>query len=70
MDANNMANLRRMAPTTEAVAKLKPIAEFLPAGCGYDYVPTPIMKERKDSNLCSTFLKTHAGIFIRHTNKK
>ena len=41
MDANNMANLRRMAPTTEAVAKLKPIAEFLPAGCGYDYVPDP-----------------------------
>ncbi len=41
MDANNMANLRRMAPTTEAVAKLKHIAEFLPAGCGYDYVPDP-----------------------------
>ena len=41
MDANNMANLRRMAPTSEAVAKLKPMSDFLRAGCGYDYVPDP-----------------------------
>ena len=41
MDANNMYNLRRMAPSAESVSKLKPMADFLREGCGYDYVPDP-----------------------------
>lgn len=57
MDNSNLRNLRRLAPTVEAEAKLVPMAAFIPGGefapevtpqqrltdplVGYDYVPDP-----------------------------
>ena len=41
MDASNVANLRRIAPTPEAEAKIHRIDEWMDPRCGYDYVPDP-----------------------------
>ncbi len=41
MDAQNIANLRRMAPSPEAEEKILPMGALLTPSCGYDYVPDP-----------------------------
>ncbi len=42
MDASNIANLRRLAPTVEAERKIHSMGEWLDtAAGGYDYVPDP-----------------------------
>ncbi|MDE7375972.1 MAG: low molecular weight phosphotyrosine protein phosphatase [Muribaculaceae bacterium] len=41
MDANNLANLRRMAPTPEGAKKVVGIGQWLDPSLGYDYVPDP-----------------------------
>ena len=39
MDASNLANLRRMAPSVEAARKIHGMAEFFTPGARYDHVP-------------------------------
>lgn len=51
MDANNLRNLRRMAPTIEAEQKVRSIGDWLPDGCGYDYVPDPYYEGREGFEL-------------------
>jgi len=51
MDDSNMHNLRSMAPTVEAEKKLHSIGEWLPDGCGYDYVPDPYYEGRESFEL-------------------
>lgn len=41
MDASNIANLRRLAPTPQAMDKIAPISRWLDPGDGYDHVPDP-----------------------------
>lgn len=41
MDASNLQNLRRMAPSVEAARKIHAMAEYFPGGCRYDCVPDP-----------------------------
>ena len=41
MDGDNELNLRRMAPTMEAAAKIVPMAAFVDYSFHYDYVPDP-----------------------------
>ncbi|MEZ3564333.1 MAG: low molecular weight phosphotyrosine protein phosphatase [Duncaniella sp.] len=41
MDASNIANLRRMAPSPEAEAKIHAMAEYFSPSAPYDYVPDP-----------------------------
>lgn len=41
MDAANVADLRRLAPTPEAEAKIMPMAAFFSPDTRYDYVPDP-----------------------------
>lgn len=41
MDADNEANLRRIAPTAEALDKIMPMAEFVDMAMRYDYIPDP-----------------------------
>lgn len=41
MDASNLQNLRRMAPTLEAARKIVPMATFIDPSFGYDHVPDP-----------------------------
>ena len=41
MYASKETNLRRMAPTLEAAAKIVPMASFVDPSMGYDYVPDP-----------------------------
>lgn len=41
MDANNVANLRRMAPTPDAARKVVGIGHWLDPSLGYDHVPDP-----------------------------
>lgn len=41
MDADNEANLRRIAPTAEALDKIVPMAEFVDMTMRYDYIPDP-----------------------------
>ena len=41
MDASNLANLRRMAPSVEAARKIHGMAEFFTPGARYDHVPDP-----------------------------
>lgn len=41
MDDSNLQNLRRLAPTLEASRKILPMAAFVDASFGYDYVPDP-----------------------------
>lgn len=41
MDASNLSNLRRLAPTVEAEAKVVPMSRWFGPGCSYDYVPDP-----------------------------
>ena len=57
MDANNMRNLRRMAPTVEAERKLHSIGQWLPADCGYDYVPDPYYEGREGFELVLDLLE-------------
>lgn len=41
MDASNLMNLRRMAPSVEAARKIHGMAEFFSPGSRYDHVPDP-----------------------------
>ena len=41
MDANNVANLRKIAPSLEAAKKIIPMAQFIDLKFGYDHVPDP-----------------------------
>jgi len=41
MDASNISDLRRMAPTPEAEAKIHAMAEFFSSTERYDHVPDP-----------------------------
>ncbi len=41
MDANNIANLRRLAPTPEAEKKIVPMSRFLTIASRYDHIPDP-----------------------------
>lgn len=41
MDANNVANLKRMALTPEGAQKVVPIGLWLDPSLGYDHVPDP-----------------------------
>ncbi|MDE7406849.1 MAG: low molecular weight phosphotyrosine protein phosphatase, partial [Muribaculaceae bacterium] len=41
MDHSNRDNLRRLAPTVEAEAKIVPMTAFLPQAPHYDYIPDP-----------------------------
>lgn len=41
MDASNVANLRRLAPSPEAEKKIHAMSEFFSPGAHYDYVPDP-----------------------------
>lgn len=41
MDANNIANLRRIAPSPEAERKIHAMAEWFSPSARYDYVPDP-----------------------------
>lgn len=41
MDASNVRNLRRMAPTIETEAKVAPMSRWLDPAKGYDFVPDP-----------------------------
>ena len=41
MDASNLANLRRMAPSVEAARKIHGMAEFFTPEARYDHVPDP-----------------------------
>lgn len=41
MDASNLTNLRRLAPSVEAARKIHGMAEFFSGGARYDHVPDP-----------------------------
>lgn len=41
MDASNISNLRRLAPSPEAEEKIVPMGEFFSVATNYDYVPDP-----------------------------
>lgn len=41
MDASNVTNLKRMAPTAEGEQKVVPIGLWLDSSLGYDHVPDP-----------------------------
>lgn len=41
MDANNEADLRAIAPSPEAEARIVPMAEFVDMCSRYDYIPDP-----------------------------
>ena len=41
MDAKNLQDLRRMAPSVEDAAKVHAMSEFFSPDCRYDYVPDP-----------------------------
>lgn len=41
MDASNLSNLRRMAPSVEAARKIHAMAEYFPEGSRFDCVPDP-----------------------------
>ena len=41
MDDANVRNLRQMAPTVEAEAKVVPMARFMDPAMGFDHIPDP-----------------------------
>lgn len=41
MDASNISNLRRIAPTAEAESKILPMSDFFGISTNYDHVPDP-----------------------------
>lgn len=41
MDSSNIADLRELAPTPEAEAKIVPMSQFFTMATRYDYVPDP-----------------------------
>lgn len=41
MDSQNISDLRRLAPTPEAQAKIRSMASFLPRGSRWDHIPDP-----------------------------
>lgn len=57
MDASNLANLRRMAPTPEAAAKVVGIGEWLDPSLGYEHVPDPYYESDKAFDLVLDLLE-------------
>lgn len=41
MDAQNVDDLRALAPSPEAMAKVRPMGDFLDPSMGFDHVPDP-----------------------------
>lgn len=64
MDANNVRNLRRMAPTIEAEAKVVPMSRWLDPACGYDYVPDPYYEGAEGFELVLDLLQTGCNRLI------
>lgn len=69
MDASNIANLRRLAPTVEAEKKIVPMAAFFDPSCRYDCVPDPYYEGSEGFELvldllqegCENIYKTYTG---------
>lgn len=67
MDSSNIANLRRIAPTPEAEAKIHAMAEYFSPSARYDHVPDPYYEGAEGFELvldllqdaCNNLLHTH-----------
>lgn len=57
MDASNLANLRRMAPTVEDARKIHAMAEYFSPGSRYDHVPDPYYEGSKGFELVLDLLE-------------
>ncbi len=70
MDASNLQNLRRMAPSVEAARKIHAMAEFFSPGARYDHVPDPYYEGSEGFELvldllddgCRNLLNRYGGI--------
>lgn len=69
MDASNIDNLRRIAPSPEAEEKIVPMAAFFDPSCRYDYVPDPYYEGAESFELvldllqegCENIYKLYTG---------
>lgn len=58
MDAQNISDLRHLAPTAEAETRIFPMAAFLPASSHYDYIPDPYYEGAEGFELVLDLLDT------------
>lgn len=61
MDASNIANLRRVAPSPEAEEKIVAMAAFFPDSARYDYVPDPYYEGAEGFELVLDLLQEGCG---------
>ena len=69
MDAANVADLRRLAPTPEAEAKIMPMAAFFSPGTRYDYVPDPYYEGHEGFELVLDMLEDGCEGILAHLGK-
>lgn len=66
MDASNISNLRRLAPSPEAEEKILPMSDFFGISTKYDYVPDPYYDGAEGFELVLDLL-TDATVNLRDT---
>lgn len=69
MDANNERDLRAIAPTTEAEAKIVQMIDFVTASTRYDYVPDPYYEGAEGFELVLDLLENGCDNMFRLLNK-
>lgn len=57
MDASNIANLKRIAPSPEAEAKIAPMSRWLDPSRGFDHVPDPYYEGQEGFELVLDLLE-------------
>ena len=69
MDADNEANLRRLAPTADALAKIVPMAEFVDMAMRYDHIPDPYYEGAEGFELVLDMLEDGCEGILAHLGK-
>lgn len=70
MDAANVRDLRRIAPTVEAEGRIRSIGQWLPPACGYDHVPDPYYEGREGFELVLDLLEDACGNIYKDLKAK
>lgn len=65
MDASNIANLRRVAPSPEAEAKIHAMSEYFSPSARYDHVPDPYYEGAEGFELVLDLLEDGCGNLFR-----
>ena len=69
MDDSVYESLSRLAPSVEALQKLERMADYIPAHCGYDYVPDPYYEGADGFELVLDMLEEGCAVLLDRLTK-